>query len=95
MFYFEYKIFDVLTCPIILKYFIYKILEINPCGVNRPLVIKTTDSGFIDSSVLAFDDNTLLNCKWKLKVARDKSLTVTADNIKLDNRWVYLQFIGT
>ena len=70
-------------------------LEINPCGENRPLVIKTTDSGFIDSSVLAFDDNTLLNCKWKLKVARDKSLTVTADNIKLDNRWVYLQFIGT
>ena len=60
--------------------------EINPCGENRPLVIQTTDSGFIDSSVLAFDDDTMLNCEWKLKVMRDKSLTVTADNIKLDNR---------
>ena len=61
-------------------------LDINPCGENRPLVIQTTDNGFIDSSVLAFDDDTLLNCEWKLKVTRDKSLTVTADNIKLDNR---------
>ena len=72
--------------------FIDIIIEIHPCGENRPLRVLTTDNGFIDSSVLAIDEDAPLSCEWKLKVKKDKSLMITAHDIKIDHRWVSSRF---
>ena len=88
----QFSVLDVIKARGILIYLKYicilKILEIDPCGEDGPLVIQTTYNGFIDSSVLVIDNDTRLSCKWKLKVQREKSLVITAHNVKLDDRWV-------
>ena len=69
-----------------------KIIEIDPCGENGPLVIQADLSGFIDSSALEVDDITRLKCEWQLHVKMDKTLTIKAHTIQLDDRYVLLHF---
>ena len=69
-----------------------KIIEIDPCGENGPLVIQADLNGFIDSSALKVDDITRLKCEWQLHVKRDQTLTIKAHAIQLGNRYVLLPF---
>ena len=65
---------------------VFTILDIDPCGENSPFIIQTNTDGFIDSSLLAVDNYKQLNCKWLLKLKREKSFTVVAHDVQLDDR---------
>ena len=68
--------------------YIYRILEIDPCGEDRPFVVQAATKGFIDSSVLMIRNNNNVNCSWLIEVKRNKRLTITPVDVKLDKKYV-------
>ena len=70
------------------------LLETDPCGGNKPLVIKELVDGYIQSPNYPNNYTNSLDCQWVLKNTGKSKMKIIFLEVKLQEGWVFDKIIA-